>query len=190
MKLYSYRTILIYLVCAQFIGCLALNDNTGGMKSDDDGAMSLLQSGISSLRDNQLDLAITDFNLSLSLAISAEAIDGLGCVAFRNAISLLRDGNSIDSLKNLMIAEKYFSYALKVNPDYYVAYGHLALVNEALGDIELAKSYFEKAISLMPRDFKVRNNFAVLLRDSGQLSVASSVYSDSIELKNVFEGGD
>jgi Flp pilus assembly protein TadD len=118
-------------------------------------------SGAKALEDDQLDIASASFRISQQLAPSAEALDGLGCVA-------LLEGD-------LDRAEALFFEAIDIDGRYYNVYSNLALLELARGAIPVAKYYFRKSLANDKLNFRSRSNFAILrkiLGEPGSLELA------------------
>lgn len=115
-------------------------------------AKVLVDGGTVHLRAGDLDRARAAFALSADLALSAAALDGLGCVAFYKG--------------NLGDAEAYFVRALALDPEYMDARANLALLFERQGRIADARLLYEAVLRADPRNARARNNYSALLFDS------------------------
>jgi Flp pilus assembly protein TadD len=124
-------------------------------------AKELLISGAKALDDDELGVAAAAFRMSRDLISSAEAWDGLGCVA------LLRG--------DLDRAEALFFRAIDADHGYYNVYGNLALLELARGSVPVAKYYFRKSLANDKLNFRSRSNYAILrkiLGEPGSLEMA------------------
>lgn len=65
--------------------------------------------------------------------------------------------------KQYEIALEEFNTAIKINPNYALAYNGLGLVNADLGKTKEADGYFRKAIELEPDNSESRNNYGTFL---------------------------
>jgi type IV pilus assembly protein PilF len=65
--------------------------------------------------------------------------------------------------KQYEIALEEFNTAIKINPNYALAYNGLGLVNADLGKSKEADGYFKKAIELEPDNSESRNNYGTFL---------------------------
>lgn len=117
-------------------------------------AKELLISGAKALDDDELDVAAAAFRLSQQLVPSAEAWDGLGCIA------LLRG--------DLNRAEASFFRAIDTDRHYYNVYSNLALLELARGAIPEAKYYFRKSLANDRLNSRSRSNYAILKKILGE----------------------
>jgi len=117
-------------------------------------AKELLISGAKALDDDQLEVAAAAFRMSQQLVPSAEAWDGLGCIA------LLKG--------HLERAEAMFFRAVDTDGGYYNVYSNLALLELARGAIPEAKFYFRKSLANDRLNFRSRSNYAILKRILGE----------------------
>jgi Flp pilus assembly protein TadD len=111
----------------------------------------LVDTGVVALRKGDLARAQASFEVAESLGAEAEALDGLGCVAFLRG--------------DLAQAETLFLEALDRNPQYTQAIGNLALLYEQRGERQAAEERFEEALLRDPANARVRNNYALFLAE-------------------------
>jgi len=65
-------------------------------------------------------------------------------------------------LKEYREAEKNFKTAVKIKPNYYIAYKHLGNTYYYMQDLSLAYKEWKKAYQLNPNDKELKNNLQVL----------------------------
>lgn len=116
-------------------------------------AQELVDRGVLYLKIYDFSHATAAFTLSLEIAPSAAAIDGLGCVA-------LLEGDFDE-------AEKLFKRSVDFDSSYSGGLVNLGLLNELRGDRARAKSYYEKALSSSPLNGRALQNYGALEFDEG-----------------------
>ena len=113
--------------------------------------MDLVDRGTLMLRAGKLEEARGAFAAASEIASVAAAVDGLGCVAFKQG--------------NFELAEKYFVQAYEMDKHYNTSLGNLAVLYEINGLSNKAYQLFQMALSSEPENYRTRNNFAVYLFD-------------------------
>ncbi|MEZ4753610.1 MAG: tetratricopeptide repeat protein [Bdellovibrionota bacterium] len=114
--------------------------------------------GVQHLRNNDLEKALAAFEVSFQLSANPAALDGMGCVAFRQG--------------RYKRAQQYFLDASALDPNYSVSLGNLALLYQTMGNQKTASELYQKALSKDPDNFRARNNFAGLLIEYDQPNYA------------------
>lgn len=109
--------------------------------------------GILHLRSGQFDLAEAAFGLAYDLGAKAQALDGLGSIAFRK--------------KDYTRAEELYQQAMLEDSTYTHVYGNIALLYEVQGRTEEAEEMYKKAVELNPTNVDFRNNYAGLVFGNG-----------------------
>jgi tetratricopeptide (TPR) repeat protein len=125
-------------------------------------AYALIDKGTLFLRAGDFEQAVAAYQMSLELAPSAAALDGLGCVALRR--------------KEYGTAEVYFNKAIELDPLYIQSLGNKALLHEERGELAEAEALFEQAALLAPNIVEVRNNYGVFLSERGRVREAQDQY--------------
>jgi Flp pilus assembly protein TadD len=147
--------------CSMLVGCTLPPARMAPSAIEQVRAKELLISAAKALDDNQLEVSAAAFRMSGELVPSAEAWDGLGCIA------LLRG--------DLDRAEALFFQAMDADRGYYNVYSNLALLELARGAVPAAKYYFRKSLAKDKLNFRSRSNYAILrkiLGESGSLEMA------------------
>jgi Flp pilus assembly protein TadD len=106
-----------------------------------------IECGIRRLRENDLNKAEEIFEKILLEVPRAEALDGLGCVAFYRG--------------DYKLAQAKFEEAMSLDPLYQGARFNLAVLYDITGESDLAQSIYA-GLASSGKDFRVLNNFAVL----------------------------
>lgn len=125
-------------------------------------ANALIDQGTLFLREGDFEQAKASYQMSLELAPSAAALDGLGCVALRR--------------KDYKTAESYFDKAIEFDPLYIQSLGNKALLHEERGELAEAEALFQQAALLAPNIVEVRNNYGVFLSERGRVREAQDQY--------------
>lgn len=115
-------------------------------------ALQLIDRGVGQLREGAMEEAEASFHLAAQISPLPEALDGLGCVAFRRG--------------DMKTAAQLFRGALELDPRYDAALAHLALVAEEEGRLTDALKLYNATLESDPRNVRARNNLAVLLAAS------------------------
>lgn len=123
----------------------------GADLSSQQQALQLIDLGVLQLRCGKLQQAQASFEVAYQLNSSAQALDGLGAVAFL--------GGEISQ------AKEYFLAAISLEPEYAEAYANLGLLMEASQNYKEAQLYYRRSIELAPHNFRARNNLAALMRE-------------------------
>ncbi len=145
-------------------GCVPV----GGARLDERiEAQRLIDQGSAYLRVGDLTNAAASFQVAAEITVSAEAIDGLGCVDFLRG--------DIDA------ADLRFQEALDLNPRYGEALLHRAAIHEARGDIIGAEELFNQVIEADPKNVRARNNLAALLAKHGGESGRRLAYQELLK---------
>jgi Flp pilus assembly protein TadD len=153
--------LFMVIWCSMLLGCSLPPAERVPTVSEQVKAKELLISGAKALDDDELGVAAAAFRMSHELVPSAEAWDGLGCVALLSG--------------DLDRAESLFFRALDADRGYYNVYGNLALLELARGSIPVAKYYFRKSLTNDKLNFRSRSNYAILrkiLGEPGSLEMA------------------
>lgn len=146
-KLSLVRVLLIIVLLGLLLGCASVEPKFSPESYS--RARHLINVGVYQLREEQLDEAAASFGLSMELAPSPDALDGLAAVAFRR--------------EDYVTAQRLLTSAIELDPQYGNAYGSLAEIMLRSGDPESAKKYYQKALILDPGNSRIRNNYAVML---------------------------
>ncbi|MBN8550219.1 MAG: tetratricopeptide repeat protein [Deltaproteobacteria bacterium] len=103
------------------------------------------------MRENELDKAEASFHLAYEIAHLPQAVDGLGCVAFRQG--------------DRETAARLFQQAFDLDSSYSQALANLALVFEAQGREDAARVLYQRILAFDPQNAAARNNYSALLFD-------------------------
>jgi len=125
-------------------------------------AQAFIDKGVVALRKGALADAQAAFGMALTIADSAAAQDGLGCVELMKG--------------NVNQAEEYFRAAYDIDNSYGTALGHLALVYEIRNNKTEAKKLYERALVEEPENFRNRNNYAALIVDNKTEQARAELY--------------
>lgn len=99
-----------------------------------------------------------------------------------HAPSLVRIGNIHKAKNDLVASRRCYEQALEVNPDFPEAHYNLAIVLDALGEIQPAIRHYTSAISLSPRMSEAYYNLGNLSLRIGCPERAVSCYRKAIEV--------
>lgn len=91
-------------------------------------------------------------------------------------------GAALQQLGQLDQAEKEYSAALQVDPNYVKVHVNLALVLMSKSKLDEAKKYYERALQLDPHAGEVRSGYAYLLERLGRADEARAEYENAIRL--------
>jgi Tfp pilus assembly protein PilF len=111
--------------------------------------LALIDRGTAALRAGELEMAKAAFEVSYQIQASAEALDGLGCVAFFAG--------------DFISARDYFLEAYNHDQTYGESLSHLATLYDFLGFHDEAQQLFVRAVNIQPDNAKSRNNYGALL---------------------------
>ena len=144
--------ILVFLFQS---GCVVTSGSTSQELSD---ALHLVDQGVALLREEKIDQAEAAFRVAYALARIPQAVDGLGCVAFRRG--------------EFITAEGLFQQAFEMDSRYSEALANLALLHDLHGDKEVARTLYQRVVDYDPQSARTRNNFAALLFEHSEKGAA------------------
>lgn len=113
----------------------------------------MLDAGAQAVREGSYERAMESYNLAFQLGKQAEALNGLGCVAARQA----RKDEAL----------RLFLQAIDRAPTFSEPYGHIAALYEESGDRRSAEGYFQRGLALKPSDLTLRVEYAQFLARNG-----------------------
>lgn len=148
------RAAMILTVMLGCIGC-QLDPVRPGLDAEALGASKrVMEAGTESLQKKDYAEATRYYQLAYQLGKQAEALDGLGCVAFAQG--------------DLTLAAARFSEAIERYPSLSEAYGHLGAVLEQRGSVVEAERYFQQGLAIKPSDVTLRFEYAQFLSRNGR----------------------
>jgi tetratricopeptide (TPR) repeat protein len=113
----------------------------------------LIDRGTAFLRLARLDEAEAAFRVAFELSETPQALDGLGCVAYRRG--------------NFAVAIKLFRRAFEADRSYVTPLANLARLYDDAGEGELAQKLYAYVLAATPSDVAARNNQSALFFDIG-----------------------
>ena len=146
------RTLILIIVTVSLSACAV----PVRPELDADALMAgrrMLDAGAQAVREGSYERATESYHLAFQLGKQAEALNGLGCVAARQA---RRDE-----------ALRLFLQAIDRAPTFSEPYGHIAALYEESGDRRAAEAYFQRGLALKPSDLTLRVEYAQFLARNG-----------------------
>ncbi len=84
--------------------------------------------------------------------------------------------------ENYPATEQYSTQAIRLNPQYELAWNQLGIAQAAQGKYDAAIASFNKTLELNPKNTQALNNSGNLYRELGNFNAAESCYKKSLEL--------
>lgn len=152
-------SLIMMLVIPFFMsGCLVHEQPAPPSLGEQQNAIGLIDRGTAYLRSGDFDLAKAAFEVSYQLKPSAEALDGLGSVAFVKG--------------DFITARDYFLDAYYHDETYAESLAHLGILYDFLGFHDEAQQLYIRSVSLQPDNPASRNNYGALLYQRRQSDAA------------------
>lgn len=179
----NYRyPILIFILSFVFVGCISIQPilSVEEQVLREQKIQGLLTQSVFYLRigdERNIDRAGAVLMLAKKLKPEdPRVLDGLGAVEFRR--------------RNLLKAQKYFQEAIRINPEYDRAYGHLALIAEANGDQLAANQLYRIALEKNPLNVEARKNYGLYLQKGSRGNIVMKKHADEeLLMAEVMNGG-
>ena len=95
-------------------------------------------------------------------------------------------GNLLKAQGRLDEAKKSYLEAIRIRPDFAIAWNNLAGVFKDEGDLETSVAYYDEAVRLSPDFADAWSNRGNALKDAGRLGDAKKAYKEAIRLRPDF----
>jgi predicted O-linked N-acetylglucosamine transferase (SPINDLY family) len=107
----------------------------------------------------------------------------------KDAMKAVSSGNAFANKGQLNEAIRYYEEALRIDPEYALAYNNLGTAFKDKGNFSNAMHCYEKAIALDPHDYLTYNNLGIVLVSLGKLDEAIFYHRKALQMNPAFTGG-